>query len=250
MAELCVNIDHVATLRQARRGKVPDPVEAAKAVERAGAAGITVHLREDRRHINDDDVIRLRKSVSTKFNLEMALSDSVIRTALKTRPDEATIVPEKRKELTTEGGLDVIKSMVKLKRTIPLLKKMGTVVSLFIDADPEQIKAAKDAGADLIELHTGKYADAKTAAVRARELKKIRAGAALALKYGLKVNAGHGLDYDNTKAIAAIEGITDLNTGHSIISRAVLTGLERAVRDMLELTGKKGKINAKRQKAG
>ncbi len=237
MAKLCVNIDHVATIRQARLAKFPDPVEAAKLAENAGVSGITVHLREDRRHINDNDVLRLRKNIKTKLNLEMALSKSVIKTALKAYPDEVTIVPEKRLELTTEGGLDVIKYMSKLKKIIPELKKTGAVVSIFIDADPQQIIAAKDSGADFVELHTGRYAEAYGGKKKLEELKKIKSGVKYALECGLKVNAGHGLDYDNTPLIAAIPGITELNIGHSIISRAVLVGMDAAIKDMLKCMG-------------
>jgi len=239
VAKLCVNIDHVATIRQARLAKKPEPIEAAIIAEKAGACGITVHLREDRRHINDNDVLRLRKTVRSKLNLEMALSDSVIKTALKARPDEVTIVPEKRRELTTEGGLDVLKSMPKLIKVIPLLKKNGAEISLFIDAEPKQIKAAKDAGADFIEIHTGRYADAATDLERKKELLKIKSGVKLALKLGLKVNAGHGLDYANTRPIALIPGITDLNTGHSIIARAVMVGMYQAVKEMLSCMKKR-----------
>jgi pyridoxine 5-phosphate synthase len=235
MAHLCVNIDHVATLRQARGGAAPDPVEAAKAVERAGAIGITVHLREDRRHINDRDVFRLRKAVKTKLNLEMSLAPDIVKRALQVVPDEATIVPEKRKELTTEGGLDVRANMSELKSAVRALKAKGVIVSLFIGPDPAQIRAAKSSGADFIEIHTGRYADAKTGAAAKQELSKIKKAAAYAASLGLGVNAGHGLNYENTRAIAAIREIEDLNTGHSIISRAVIAGLENAVREMLIL---------------
>ncbi len=235
MAKLCVNIDHVATLRNARGGFFPDPVEAAKTAEKAGACGITVHLREDRRHIRDADVFKLRKTVKTKLNLEMSLNPEIVNIAVKVRPDEATIVPEKRHELTTEGGLDVIKNMKKLKSVIPRLQKAGAVVSLFISADERQILAAKKAGADYIEIHTGCYADAPAGQRAAKELKKIKAGVATALKAGLKVNAGHGLNYKNTRAVAAIKGISDFNTGHSIIARSVRDGLHKAVKDMIKL---------------
>ncbi|MBN2753265.1 MAG: pyridoxine 5'-phosphate synthase [Candidatus Goldbacteria bacterium] len=234
MARLCVNIDHTATLRQARGGSEPDPIAAAAAAERAGASGITVHLREDRRHIQDSDVITLRKTVKTKLNLEMSLADEIVNFAVKVRPDEATLVPEKRQELTTEGGLDVIANMARLKKAIAKLKAKKIAVSLFIDAEPEQIKASKEAGADYVELHTGKYSNA-SGKKQKRELQIIKDGVKLALKEGLKVNAGHGLNYTNTKQIASIKGIEDLNTGHSIIARAVFTGLDRAVKDMLKL---------------
>ena len=235
MARLCVNIDHIATLTQARGGNEPDPVAAAAIAEKAGAFGITVHLREDRRHIQDKDVILLKKTVKTKLNLEMSLTPEIVDFAVKIAPDEATIVPEKRRELTTEGGLDVIKNMARLKDAIARLKAKNVMVSLFIDAEPKQIKASKQAGADFVELHTGRYANAKNSAQEQKELKKIKAGVILAVKIGLKVNAGHGLNYRNTKAVASIKGIEDLNTGHSIIARAVFTGLECAVKDMLKL---------------
>jgi len=235
MAKLCVNIDHAATLRQARGGGEPDVIKAARVVERAGAAGITVHLREDRRHIQDKDVTALRAAVKKKFNLEMAASEEIIRFALRVRPDEATLVPEKRKELTTEGGLDIIKNMKKVSDAAARLRKKGIVVSLFIDPEEAQIKAALDTGADFIEIHTGCYANARGKEEREKELGKIKRAAAFAAELGLGVNAGHGLNYENTRAVARISEIEDLNTGHSIISRAVFTGLEKAVKDMRRL---------------
>lgn len=236
MAKLCVNIDHVATLRNARGGALPDPVQAAAIAEKAGACGITVHLREDRRHIKDADVFKLRKTVKSKLNLEMSINPGIVAVALKVKPDEATIVPEKRRELTTEGGLDVIRNMKKLKTIIPMLKKNGAEVSLFINPDRAQILASKAAGADFIEIHTGMYADASNSKARRAELRKIKNAVKTALEAGLKVNAGHGLNYDNTGAIAAIEGITDFNTGHSIVARAVTDGLYKAVKDMVKLS--------------
>jgi pyridoxine 5-phosphate synthase len=241
MAKLCVNIDHIATLRNARGGRLPDPLAAARAVEKAGAAGITVHLREDRRHIKDADVAALKRAVRTKLNLEMSLAPGIVRFAMKIRPDEATIVPEKRRELTTEGGLDVVSGMRKLKPVVRGLKKRGTVVSLFIDPDIRQIRAARESGADFIEIHTGKYADAATAASRNREFKRIKLAAHYAASLGLGVNAGHGLNYGNTARIAALSVIEDLNTGHSIIARAVTDGLYRAVKDMIKIMRKAGK---------
>jgi pyridoxine 5-phosphate synthase len=235
MAHLCVNIDHVATIRQARGGDMPDPVEAAGIVESSGAICVTVHLREDRRHINDRDVERLRKAVKTKLNLEMSLAPDIVGKALQIVPDEATFVPEKRKELTTEGGLDVIKNMKKLIPAVKKMREKGIIISLFINADSRQIKAAKESGADFVEIHTGRYADAKTKKMEGHELKKIKNAAKLASLLGLGVNAGHGLNYRNTAAIAEIKEIEDLNTGHSIIARAVLVGLERAVKEMLAL---------------
>ncbi len=232
---LCVNIDHVATLRQARLGFNPDPVKAAKIVEKAGAAGITVHLREDRRHINDSDVSGLKKTVKKKFNLEMSLNPEIVKTALKVAPDEATIVPEKRRELTTEGGLDAAGKLDRVKNTVKKLKSKKVIVSLFIDPVYKQIKAASDAGADYIEIHTGKYAETSTAKKRETEINRVKRAVKYARSLGLGVNAGHGLDYQNTRKIASIDGIEDLNTGHSIISRAVMVGLEKAVKEMIEI---------------
>lgn len=234
MAKLCVNIDHVATVRQARRDVVPDPVDAARIVERTGAVGITVHLREDRRHINDSDVIRLKKIVKKKLNLEMSIAPDVIRRALQVVPDEATLVPEKRRELTTEGGLDVAGNLKNISAVVSKLKKKGIIVSLFIDADPAQIKASKLSGADFIEIHTGKYAAAKNRKELDREFNIIKKGAELAASLGLRVNAGHGLTYKNSARIASIKQIEDLNTGHNIIARAVLVGLDRAIKEMLK----------------
>jgi pyridoxine 5-phosphate synthase len=235
MARLCVNIDHIATLRQARLGFFPDPVEAAATVEKAGADGITVHLREDRRHINDLDVLRLRKSVRKKLNLEMSVAPDVVKLALKALPDEATLVPEKRLELTTEGGLDVSGNLGKISRVIAALKKKNIVVSLFIEPSNTQITAAKEAGADFIEIHTGRYAGNFGKKSGAAELLKIKKAACFAAALGLKVNAGHGLDYENTAHIASIKEIVDLNIGHSIVARAVLDGMRKAVKDMLDI---------------
>ena len=235
MAKLCVNIDHVATVRQARRDVVPDPVEAAKIVESSGADGITVHLREDRRHINDNDVERLKKVVKKKFNLEMSLSPGIIKKALQIVPDEVTLVPEKREELTTEGGLDVIANMKKIKAAAALFKKKKIDVSLFIEADPKQIYAAKESGADFIEIHTGRYANAKTPAALNMEFKRIKDGAVYAKSLGLKVNAGHGLTYKNSGRIAAIKEIEDLNIGHNIVARAVIVGMQKAVKEMIKV---------------
>ena len=235
MAKLCVNIDHVATLRQARLGFFPDPVEAAAAVEKAGAAGITVHLREDRRHINDGDVLRLKKSVRKKLNLEMSIAPDVVKLALKVVPDEATLVPEKRMELTTEGGLDAAGNFRKIKNVITLLKKKNIAVSLFIEPSARQITAAKEAGADFIEIHTGRYANNFGKKYGAAELSKIKKAVCFASALGLKINAGHGLNYQNAGPIASIGEIEDLNIGHSIVARAVLYGMEKAVKDMLEI---------------
>ncbi|HAS6062145.1 TPA: pyridoxine 5'-phosphate synthase [Vibrio vulnificus] len=229
---LGVNIDHVATLRNARGTKYPDPVHAAEVAERAGADGITIHLREDRRHITDRDVHILRETLQTRMNLEMAVTDEMIEIALKTQPEYVCLVPEKREELTTEGGLDVAGHLDKIKAATEKLTAAGIKVSLFIDADREQIDAAKACGAPFIELHTGHYADAATEADQLDELKKIAAGASYAADLGITVNAGHGLTYHNVAPIAALPEIYELNIGHAIIGRAVFDGLHKAVADM------------------
>lgn len=229
---LGVNIDHVATLRNARGTKYPDPVHAAEIAERAGADGITVHLREDRRHITDRDVRLLSETIQTRMNLEMAVTDEMVEIALQTKPEYVCLVPEKREELTTEGGLDVAGHLDKVKAATQKLTDAGIKVSLFIDADREQIDAAKACGAPFIELHTGHYADAETEADRLNELKKIAAGASYAADLGITVNAGHGLTYHNVAPIAALPEIYELNIGHAIIGRAVFDGLEKAVADM------------------
>lgn len=235
MARLGVNIDHVATLRQARGGSEPDPVAAAAMAELAGADGITVHLREDRRHIQDRDLKILRQTVQTRLNLEMAATDEMVAIALSVKPEACTLVPEKRAELTTEGGLDVRIHLEALKLAIAKLQQGGILVSLFIDPDPDQIKAANKAGADYIEIHTGAFAEACGWKAQEQELIKIENGVKLAKKLDLGVNAGHGLDYINIKKVAALGGIEEFNIGHSIMSRAILVGLDRAVRDMSEL---------------
>lgn len=235
MAKLGVNIDHVATLREARRGEAPDPIEAARICEEKGCDSIVCHLREDRRHIKDADVIKLRKSIRTRLNLEMSAARDIVRFACRVRPDQATLVPEKRRELTTEGGLDVRANEAKIESVVAALKGRGIDVSLFIDPVKTQIEASVRTGARIIELHTGEYASAKSEAARKMELDKTRSAAAYALSLGIEVNAGHGLDYENTKRIAKIEGINELNIGYSIISRAVFVGLGRAVEEMLEL---------------
>jgi pyridoxine 5-phosphate synthase len=234
MAYLCVNIDHIATLRQARRELDPDPVAAAMLAELAGAHGITVHLREDRRHIQDRDVRALREAVRTKLNLEMAATAEMVGLALAIRPDEVTLVPEKRAELTTEGGLAVRGQEESLRPVVRQLRQAGITVSLFIDANADQIHAAHACGADFIELHTGAYAAAAGAA-RNRALLQLQAGAELAAALGLGLNAGHGLTYANVAPVARLFGLVDLNIGHNIIARAALVGLDRAVRDMLAL---------------
>ena len=230
-----MNIDHVATLRQARGGSEPDPVAAAAMAELAGADGITIHLREDRRHIQDRDLKILRETVQTRLNLEMAATEEMVTIALAVKPEMCTLVPEKRAELTTEGGLDVRIHQEALKPFVERLQAGGIIVSLFIDPDPDQIKAANKVGADYIEIHTGAYADALSWKEEAQELIKIENGVKLARKLDLGVNAGHGLNYANVKKVAAIGGIEEFNIGHSIMSRAVLVGLDRAVRDMSEL---------------
>ncbi|GLR74720.1 pyridoxine 5'-phosphate synthase [Aliivibrio sifiae] len=229
---LGVNIDHVATLRNARGTKYPDPVHAAEIAERAGAAGITIHLREDRRHIKDRDVRILRETLQTRMNLEMAVTDEMIAIALETQPEFVCLVPEKREELTTEGGLNVVGQLDRVKAATQTLSDAGIKVSLFIDADNKQIDAAVACGAPFIELHTGAYADAETEDVLQDELKKIAAGASYAASKGLIVNAGHGLTYHNVEAIAALPEIYELNIGHSIMGRAVFDGLDKAVADM------------------
>jgi len=235
MAKLGVNVDHVATIRQARGGAEPDPVTAAAIAELAGADGITIHLREDRRHIQDRDLKLLRQTVRTRLNLEMAATDEMVSIALQTKPDMCTLVPEKRLELTTEGGLDVRCNMEALKSAVDRLRGGGIPVSLFIDADPDQIKAADKVGADYIEIHTGVFAEAPDWKSEEGELVRMENAVKLAQKLGIGVNAGHGLNYANIKRMTTIRGIEEYNIGHSIISRAVLVGLERAVRDMVEL---------------
>ncbi len=229
---LGVNVDHVATLRQARRTFYPDPTEAARLAERGGAQGITVHLREDRRHIQDHDVERLRAGVRTKLNLEMAATPEMCARAVAVRPDDVCIVPERREELTTEGGLDVLAQRVPLREIIETLRRAGIRVSLFVDPDPRQVDVSAELGADAVELHTGGYAEARDPYRLDAELGRLRACARRAYEAGLRVNAGHGLRLDNVKPVAAIREIVELNIGHSIVSRAVLVGMEAAVREM------------------
>lgn len=235
MPRLSVNIDHIATLRQARKGIEPDPVAAAVLAELAGARGIIAHLREDRRHIQDRDLRLLRETVQTKLNLEMAATEEMLRIALEVKPDYSTLVPEKREELTTEGGLEVASRIDFMKSYISRLQQAGITVSLFIDPDEKQVAASKKSGADWVELHTGAYANARTDKDRDREFVKIAEGARLAAGLGLRVGAGHGLNYANVQRIAGIPEVEELNIGHSIISRAALVGLERAVREMSAL---------------
>lgn len=229
---LGVNIDHIATLRNARGTKYPDPVHAAEIAERAGADGITIHLREDRRHILDRDVRILAETIQTRMNLEMAVTDEMVDIALKTKPEFVCLVPEKREELTTEGGLDVVGQFDKIKAATEKLAAAGIKVSLFIDPNPEQIDASKAAGAPFIELHTGHYAEAQTEEEQHKELQVIAKAATYASGLGITVNAGHGLTYHNVGPVAALPEIYELNIGHSIIGRAVFDGLNKAVADM------------------
>jgi pyridoxine 5-phosphate synthase len=235
---LGVNIDHVATLRNARGVLYPDPVAAASIAERAGADGITIHLREDRRHITDRDVAMLKQTLNVPMNLEMAVTDEMLEIAIKTQPTYSCLVPEKREELTTEGGLDVAGQVENIANATKRLADAGIQVSLFIDADRTQIDAAKEAGAPIIELHTGQYAEADTEEEQKKELARLMDAAEYAYSIGLQVNAGHGLHYHNTFDVAQIPQIVELNIGHSIIARAVLDGLDKAVRDMREILDK------------
>ncbi|PCI64908.1 MAG: pyridoxine 5'-phosphate synthase [Gammaproteobacteria bacterium] len=232
---LGVNIDHVATLRQARGTDYPQVFHAALLAEQAGADGITIHLREDRRHIHDRDVELVKEVINSRLNLEMAVTDEMILIAKKINPEYVCLVPEKREEVTTEGGLDVAGNYDKVKKACDELGAQGIKVSLFIDAEEEQIKASKDVGAPFIELHTGKYADAETPLLVDEEFETIVRGVSYGKSIGLTVNAGHGLHYHNTARVAAIPDIYELNIGHSIISRAVFTGLEKAVSDMKKI---------------
>jgi pyridoxine 5-phosphate synthase len=231
---LGVNIDHVATLRQARRGRYPDPLHAALIAEEAGADSITLHLREDRRHIQERDVTSLREALQTRMNLEMAVTEEMIRIAQKVLPQDCCLVPESRQEITTEGGLNVVEHSARIGDAVKALGASGVRVSLFIDPDLEQIEAAQRGGAPVIELHTGAYAES-TGAARAREFERLCAAAKFAARLGLIVNAGHGLNYHNVEPIAAIPEIVELNIGHAIVSRAIVDGLAKAVRDMKEL---------------
>jgi pyridoxine 5-phosphate synthase len=234
MIRLGVNIDHVATLRQTRRADEPDPVHAALLALLGGADGITVHLREDRRHIQDRDVRLLRQVVTRRLNLEMAAVDAVANLACEVRPDEATLVPERRQELTTEGGLDVSAHEAAVGRVVERLRGAGIEVSLFIDPDLRQIEAARRLGVRAVEIQTARYAEARAVIDRDRELEALRQAAGEAADRGLHVHMGHGLNYTNVQAVAAVAAVEELNIGHSIVARAVLVGLERAVRDMKE----------------
>ena len=231
MPTLGVNIDHVATIRQARHTVEPDPIAAAVLAELAGAEGITVHLREDRRHMQDRDVKILRETVRTHLNLEMAATDEMVAIALDIKPDYVTLVPERREEVTTEGGLDIFGQLDRMTDVVSILQAANIPVSLFIDAEANQIQASAKTGAKFIELHTGRYAEAKGDA-QAKELHQLKLGCDLAIKLGLRVNAGHGLTYWNVYPVAQLPGMEELNIGHTIISRAVLVGIERAVQEM------------------
>ena len=232
---LGVNVDHIATLRQARGTTYPDPAHAASVAEHAGADGITIHLREDRRHITDRDVEVMAHTIQTRMNLEMAVTEEMLNIAIKTKPTFVCLVPEKREELTTEGGLDVAGQLDKISDAVERLSGAGILVSLFIDADVTQIEAAKATGAPFIEIHTGHYADADDEPAQLKELTRLQEGIKYAASLGLKVNAGHGLHYFNVKPIAAIKEIIELNIGHAIIARAAIDGLDTAVRDMKRL---------------
>lgn len=230
---LGVNVDHVATIRQARGTRYPDPVLAASLAELAGADQITIHLREDRRHIQERDLQILRQTVQVPLNLEMAATPEMVQMAVRYQPDTVTLVPEKREERTTEGGLDVAGHLADVRQVVAALKAKGIVVSLFIDPDPAQVRASAEVGAQTIELHTGDYCEAPTELQRQERLGHLRAAAELGHSLGLMVAAGHGLDYHNVRAVAALPHVEELNIGHSLIARAVLVGLERAVREMV-----------------
>tara|TARA_B100001971_G_scaffold99479_1_gene91822 strand:- start:359 stop:1081 length:723 start_codon:yes stop_codon:yes gene_type:complete len=234
MAELSVNVDHVATIREARKTNVPDPVAAAVLVELAGADGITIHLREDRRHIQDRDLKLMRQMVKTRLNLEMAATKEMVLIALDTKPDKVSLVPEKREEITTEGGLDVIKHKNQLKDVIRKFHDQKIPVSLFIDPELAQVECSKTIGGDAIEINTGKYSELKTDSEIAKEFKKIQDAVDAAVKLGLNVNAGHGLTYKNVAKIASIQAIEEFNIGHNIVARAVMVGLDKAVKEMIE----------------
>ncbi len=235
MPKLVVNVDHIATIRQARLSKEPDPVHAAFLAEIAGASGIIVHLREDRRHIQDRDLRLLKETIKTKLHLEMAATKEMQEIALEVKPYMVCLVPEKRQELTTEGGLDVASNLNSIKEFLKPIKEAGIKTSLFIDADEKQIEAAKEVETEYIEIHTGHYADAQDDITRRKELKKILRGIKLAQDFNIKVNLGHGLNYENIWAFSKVPGICEYSIGHSIVARAALVGMEKAVRDMVEI---------------
>nr|WP_239482072.1 pyridoxine 5'-phosphate synthase [Pseudomonas insulae] len=232
---LGVNIDHVATLRQARGTRYPDPLKAALDAEEAGADGITLHLREDRRHIQDHDVRRFKEALQTRMNFEIGVTEEMLAFAESIRPEHVCLVPENRAELTTEGGLDVLGQEARIRAAVERLSRVGCEVSLFIDADEQQIEASRRVGAPAIELHTGRYAEAHNPAEAARELARIRDGVACGLSHGLIVNAGHGLHYHNSEPVAAIAGINELNIGHAIVAHALFVGFKTAVAEMKAL---------------
>lgn len=235
MADLGVNVDHVAVLREARKVGDPDPVVAALISEMAGATCITIHLREDRRHIQDRDLILLKQLLKVKLNLEMALNEEIIKIAIEQKPDMCTIVPEKRQELTTEGGLDVKSNFNFIKDQVKRLQDAGMKVSLFVEADKQQLQASKDTGAEIVELHTGTYANAKKEDDIKKEINRLIEGTIYSRQIGLRVNAGHGLNYRNVVPIARIEAMEELNIGQSIVARSVFVGFERAVKEMIDL---------------
>jgi pyridoxine 5-phosphate synthase len=233
--QLCVNVDHIATLRQARGGVEPDPIEGAKICESNGADGITVHLREDRRHIQDQDVFDLKKVVKGKLNLEMALSNDIIDIAKQIMPDQITLVPEKREEITTEGGLDVASNFKKIKDVVKDFHDLGVIISLFVEPDRDTIAQSKETGTDFIEIHTGTYCNAINTIDIENEIMRIYEAAEYALEQGIRVNAGHGLNYVNIKPILNTPGLEELNIGHSMISRSIFIGLANAVREMVTI---------------
>ncbi|KXW56825.1 MAG: pyridoxine 5'-phosphate synthase [Betaproteobacteria bacterium] len=235
MIQLGVNIDHIATIRQARGTKYPSPVQAALLAEYAGADAITLHLREDRRHIQDRDLEILKEVLTTRMNLEMAVTDEMLNIAVKTKPHDVCLVPERRQEITTEGGLDVIKHFDKVQQACAILREQGIRVSLFINTDKNQIQAAKEAGAPVIELHTGQFAELEHESEQQIELSKIKQAVTFGNQLGLRVNAGHGLNYKNTHFVASIPGISELNIGHAIVAHALFVGWENAVREMKQI---------------
>ncbi len=235
MIQLGVNIDHIATIRQARGTKYPSPVQAALLAEYAGADAITLHLREDRRHIQDRDLEILKEVLTTRMNLEMAVTDEMLDIAVKTKPHDVCLVPERRQEITTEGGLDVIKHFDKVQHACSILREQGIRVSLFINTDNNQIQAAKEAGAPVIELHTGQFAELEHESEQQIELSKIKQAVIYGNQLGLRVNAGHGLNYKNTHFIASIPGVSELNIGHAIVAHALFVGWENAVREMKQI---------------
>jgi len=241
--KLHVNVDHVATVRQARLESFPDPVEWALQAERAGAEGITCHLRTDRRHIQDDDVKRLRARIATRLNLETSLEKEIVDFARRVGPDAVCLVPENRREVTTEGGLDVLAERRRLLRAVPALRERGAEVSLFVDPDLRQISAAVDVGAEFVELHTGRYAHA-SGAKRRHELARLRTAAVFAREHGLRVNAGHGLDYENVAPVAALPHVEELNIGFAIVARALEIGVREAVHRMAALVHARKKVHA------